>query len=174
MFLVYLMIVITEKKLVFESESAEWAAVNKVIGCGFEPSNNKVFFTVDSQISHVIRCNSEAYSSPLFPFLAANVEAKLLVNLGQAPFKYAPANATRTSNPCFFRPLRGEEGGDQKIGFVVDSRELFSVARIETEWAVHGGRRKNQNSSMSSKKSSGSSEDALDGESDLFEIVLQG
>ncbi|XP_020578593.1 uncharacterized protein LOC110023485 [Phalaenopsis equestris] len=162
-----------ERKLVFESETAEWAAVNKVIGCGFAPSKNRVFFTVDSQVAHVIRCNSEAYSSPLFPFLAANVETKLLVNLGQAPFKYTPANAARTTNPCFFRPLTGEEAGDLKIGSVVNSQELFSVARIETESIGHGGRRKNQNSSMSCKKSSGSSEDVLDGESDLFEIVLQ-
>ncbi|KAH0434048.1 hypothetical protein IEQ34_026892 [Dendrobium chrysotoxum] len=161
-----------ERKLVCESEMAEWAAVNRVIGCGFEPSKNKVFFTVDSQVSHVVRCNSEAYTSPLFPFLAANVETVLLVNLGQAPFKYGPANATRTPNPCFLRPHSGDEGGDHRIGSVVDSRELFSVARIETEWTGHGGRRKNQNSSMSSKKSGENSDDVLDGESDLFEIVL--
>lgn len=150
--------------LVLESEKAEWASVNRVIGCGFDPRKKKVFFTVGSQLSHVMRCSSEEYSSPLFPILAANVELSVLVNLGQAPFKYAPANVSRTPNPCFLRLIAGEEGGEHTV-CSVDSRELFSVARMETEGAGHGhGRRKTNN---------GSFDDAIDAESDLFEISLQ-
>ncbi|PKU76130.1 hypothetical protein MA16_Dca025639 [Dendrobium catenatum] len=80
--------------------------------------------------------------------------------------------AGEPSNPFFLRPHSDDEGGDHRIGSVVDSQELFSVAWIETEWTGHGGRRKNQNSSMSSKKSGENSDDVLDGESELFEIVL--
>ncbi|KAK8967876.1 hypothetical protein KSP40_PGU017061 [Platanthera guangdongensis] len=152
------------RMLVSESEKAEWAAVNRVIGCGFDPRKKKVFFTVGSQLSHVMRCSSEEYSSPLFPVLAANVELSVVVNLGQAPFKYAPANVSRTPNPCFLRLLAGEEGGEHTVGSV-DSRELFSVARMETVGAGHGHER--------SKMNNGSFDDLVDAESDLFEISLQ-
>lgn len=159
------------KKLVFESEKAEWADVNRVIGCGFAPRKKKVFFTVDSQLVHVIRCSSEVYSSPLYPVLAADADAMILVNLGQAPFKYAPTNATRTQNPCFLRLSSGRRPPAGSI----DSRELFSVTRMEADWSEHGKRSKNQNNyySSSSKKSNGYLDDGLEAESDLFEISLQ-
>ncbi|XP_042506487.1 uncharacterized protein LOC122082782 [Macadamia integrifolia] len=35
-------------KLVFEAEIAELESRDKVVGCGFDPSQKKVFFTVDS------------------------------------------------------------------------------------------------------------------------------
>ncbi|PKA65836.1 hypothetical protein AXF42_Ash017361 [Apostasia shenzhenica] len=149
------------RKLVFESEKAKWAGVSRVIGCGFEPTKKKVFFTVDSQLAHVIRSCSEEFSRPLFPVMAAaNADVVVMVNMGQAPFKYAPANATRTSNPCFLRQVSVEATG---VG-LVDSRELFTVPRFEAE-----GRSK-QHTSCSSKKSN--LDDGIDAESDLFEIPL--
>lgn len=164
------------RKLVFESERAVWACANRVIGCGFEPARKRVFFTVDANLTHVIRCTSEAYGSPLYPVLAADSDAMLLVNLGQAPFKYAPANAARTQNPCFIRHPSADAGGGQPAGSV-DSRELFSVSRMEAEWLERdrrSQRRNNSNSSSNSKKSNGNLDDNYDAESDLFEISLQG
>ncbi|CAL9091815.1 uncharacterized protein LOC135581181 [Musa acuminata AAA Group] len=160
-------------KLVFESEKAEWAEVNRVIGCGFDPSKKKVFFTVDSELKHVIHCNSDTYKAPLFPLISANADAMLLVNLGQSKFKYEPANARRTPNPCFIRSS-SIDGGANTIGYE-DSRELFSMGRIDSEWvdAV-----KKSQSSSSSKKSNvnynndGSAVIDVDADSDLFEISL--
>jgi hypothetical protein len=40
---------------VFESEEAECGRTEKVIGCGFDPQQ-KVLFTVDSQLLHVVHC----------------------------------------------------------------------------------------------------------------------
>lgn len=159
------------RKLVFESEKAEWADVNRVIGCGFAPRKKKVFFTVDSQLVHAIRCSSDAYSSPLYPVLAADADAMILVNLGQAPFKYAPANVTRVQNPCF---LRLPSGVRPPAGSI-HSGELFPVYRIEADETEHGKKSKNQNNyySSSSKKSNGYLDDGLEAESDLFEISLQ-
>ncbi|PKU63103.1 uncharacterized protein LOC110112744 [Dendrobium catenatum] len=159
------------RKLIFESEKAEWADVNRVIGCGFAPRKKKVFFTVDSQLVHVIRCTSEAYSSPLYPVLAADADAMILVNLGQVPFKYAPANVTRMQNPSF---LRLPSGARPTAGSI-DSGELFSAPRLEADWTEHGKRSKNRNSyySSSSKKSNGILDEGLEADSDLFEISLQ-
>ncbi|WOK94197.1 hypothetical protein Cni_G02899 [Canna indica] len=157
-------------KLVFESEKAEWAEVNRVIGCGFDPSKKKVFFTVDSELLHVIHCNSDKYKAPLFPVLATNTDAMFLVNLGQSKFRYEPANAHRTRNPCFIRsssidPGAGLIGED-------DSRELFSMGRIDSEWLEAA-----KKSQSSSKKSNVNNFDAgsaadVDADSDLFEISL--
>ncbi|KAG0472218.1 hypothetical protein HPP92_016764 [Vanilla planifolia] len=160
------------RKLVFGSEKAGWADVNRVIGCGYEPSRKKVFFTVDSQLAHVIRCSSEAYGFPLYPVMATSADAMILVNMGQAPFKYAPANATRTSNPCFVRLLPGEDAGGEAAG-IMDSQELFSVAPVEVEWRDRGRRSRQQQNKSGSKNSTGISDDGVDGESDLFEIALQ-
>lgn len=160
-------------KLVFESEKAEWAEVNRVIGCGFDPSKKKVFFTVDSELKHVIHCNSDTYKAPLFPLISANADAMLLVNLGQSKFKYEPANARRTPNPCFIRSS-SVDGGANTIGYE-DSRELFSMGRIDSEW---GDAVKKSQSSSSSKKSNvnynndGSTVTDVDADSDLFEISL--
>ncbi|OVA11253.1 B30.2/SPRY domain [Macleaya cordata] len=112
--------------LMFETQKAEWGTKNKVIGCGFDPDQKKVFFTVDSELVHVIHCSSEEFSSPLYPTLAANVHATVLVNFGQSAFSYAPPNVQRTPNPCFLGPLAfGSE----------DSQELFSIGRIDSQWS---------------------------------------
>ncbi|XP_020599105.1 uncharacterized protein LOC110038572 [Phalaenopsis equestris] len=159
------------RKLVFESEKAEWADVNRVIGCGFAPRKKKVFFTVDSQLVHAIRCSSEVYSSPLYPVLAADADAMILVNLGQAPFKYAPANAARTQNPCFIRIT----SGGRSLSGSIESGEL-AAGRADAEWTENEKRSKKQDHnyySSSSKKSNGYLDDGIEAESDLFEISLQ-
>jgi len=168
-------------KLVSESEKTDWAGVNRVIGCGFNPSKKKVFFTVDSELVHVIKCNSDAFKNPLYPILSSNSDVMVLVNLGQAAFKYAPANAHRTPNPCFIRSSPSCNGGSA-IGYE-DSRELFSMGRIDYDWldddkrSKSAGNTNSKNSCRSSRKGSGNWEDAsvavdIDGESDLFEISL--
>ncbi|KAF5195337.1 hypothetical protein FRX31_015075 [Thalictrum thalictroides] len=41
-------------KIVFETEKAELGSTDRVIGCGFDPGQKKVFFTVDSELVHVV------------------------------------------------------------------------------------------------------------------------
>ncbi|KAI6688073.1 hypothetical protein NL676_024901 [Syzygium grande] len=118
-------------ELVFESEKAEWGRTEKVIGCGFDPRQKKVFFTVDSELMHVIHCKTEEYGAPLYPTLAANSDVMVLVNFGQAAFRYGPANTQRTSNPCFIGPLTNSPAAT--LGYE-DSRELFSMGRIDSQW----------------------------------------
>ncbi|KGN55224.1 uncharacterized protein LOC101217358 [Cucumis sativus] len=118
-------------KLVFESEKADWGRAEKVIGCGFDPKQKKVFFTVDSELVHVIHCKSEEFGSPLYPTLAANGDVTVLVNLGQSVFKYIPAQ--RTPNPCFVSPLVNNADGFHGNGYE-DSRELFSMNMIDSQW----------------------------------------
>ncbi|RZC45107.1 hypothetical protein C5167_038053 [Papaver somniferum] len=114
--------------LMFESHKAKWGTKGKVIGCGFNPDEKKVYFTVDSELVHVIHCKSEEFGGPLFPTLAANVKATVLINFGQAEFRYEPANAERTPNPCFIGALGlGNE----------DSQELFSLGRINSQTYNH-------------------------------------
>ncbi|KAJ0965471.1 hypothetical protein J5N97_026609 [Dioscorea zingiberensis] len=155
------------KKLVFESEGGEWTGVNRVIGCGFNPSKKLVFLTVDSELVHVIHCNSDVYKHPLYPVIAANAQVMALVNLGQCAFKYAPANARRTTNPCF---IRSSPDVTASIAGYEDSRELFSVGRLETDWYDIMMKSKNRSSSKTSIANG--DESTADAESDLFEIAL--
>lgn len=151
-------------KLVSESEKDEWGGrTDKVIGCGYNPSQKKVFFTVDSQLAHEIHCKSEEFSSPLYPTIAANTEFVVLVNLGQSPFKFAPANLQRTQNPCFIGPLATSPA----LGYD-DSKELFSMGRIDSLWLQRSANRSNNNTVNSIK----ALEYDQDSEGDLFEIVL--
>ncbi|KAJ0983862.1 hypothetical protein J5N97_002218 [Dioscorea zingiberensis] len=157
-------------KLVFESERTEWGGVNRVIGLGFNPRKKKVLLTVDSELVHIIHCNSDAYKSPLYPVLAANdAGVTVLVNMGQRGFRYAPANAQRTPNPCFFRSPAAPDvttpGAASMLGSE-DSRELFSVGTLGSE--KYDIATMNSVNNSSSKKSG----NATDAESDLFEIVL--
>ncbi|XP_010263457.1 PREDICTED: uncharacterized protein LOC104601722 [Nelumbo nucifera] len=152
-------------KLVFEAGEAEWGMRDRVIGCGFDPGKKKVFFTVDSELVHLIHCKSEEFSSPLYPTLAANMEVTVLVNFGQSAFKYAPANPQRTPNPCFIGPLANAPAA--ALGYE-DSRELFSMGRIDSDWF-----------NRSTTKNSNNNGDSVAGdvyeesETDLFEIVLR-
>ncbi|KAF7140731.1 hypothetical protein RHSIM_Rhsim06G0053300 [Rhododendron simsii] len=113
-------------KLIFKSEKAEWGKTDKVIGCGYNPNQRKVFFTVDSELVHVINCKSEEFDTPLYPTLASNIDTTVLVNFGQSVFKYAPANSQRTPNPCFISPPAKSPALSNE-----DSKELFSMGRID-------------------------------------------
>ena len=124
-----------------------------------------MFFTVDSEVIHLIHCKSEEFGTPLYPTLAANGDVLVLVNFGQSAFKYGPANAQRTPNPCFVGPIGNSPAA--AIGYE-DSKELFSMGRIDSQWLNRCTTRGSQNP--------GNPNRALDfdeeSEADLFEIVL--
>lgn len=151
-------------KLVFESEKEEWGRIDKVIGCGYNPSQKKVFLTVDSELLHEIHCKSEEFGTPLYPTLAANSDIRVLVNFGQSVFKYAPANLQRTPNPCFIGPLANSPA----LGYE-DSKELFSMGRIDSQWLNRSTTRGHYIYGNSTNR--GSDFDEVS-EGDLFEIVL--
>uniref|UniRef100_A0A5B6Z4A9 SPRY domain-containing protein n=1 Tax=Davidia involucrata TaxID=16924 RepID=A0A5B6Z4A9_DAVIN len=151
-------------KLVFESEKEEWGRADKVIGCGYNPSQKKVFFTVDSQLVRVIHCKSEEFGTPLYPTLAANTDIMVLVNFGQSVFKYAPANMQRTPNPCFIGPLANSPA----LGYE-DSKELFSMGRIDSHWLNRSTTKSSHNNGTNNKAQEFDGEES---EGDLFEIVL--
>ncbi|CAI9777752.1 unnamed protein product [Fraxinus pennsylvanica] len=150
-------------KLVFESENEDWERADRVIGCGYNPSQKRVFFTVDSQLVHEIHCKSEGFAFPLYPTLAANTDIVVLVNLGQSLFKYAPANLQRTANPCFIGPMANSPA----LGYE-DSKELFSMGRIDSLYLQRSATRSNNNTVNSIK----AMEYDQESEGDLFEIVL--
>ncbi|XP_045804308.1 uncharacterized protein LOC123897634 [Trifolium pratense] len=155
-------------KLVFESDKAQWVGTDTVIGCGFDPRKRKVFFTLDSELVHVIHCQTEEYSTPLYPTLTANIDIMVLVNFGQIAFKYAPANAQRTPNPCFIAPLVHSPGAT--LGFD-DSKELFSMGRIDSPWQNQSATKGNHNNGNNNNVAFDFDEES---EADLFEIVLDG
>ena len=136
-----------------------------MIGCGFDPSQKKVFFTIDSELVHVVQCKSEEFGSPLYPTIGANTEVEVLVNFGQSMFSYTPANAQRTPNPCFIGPLVNSPTA--ALGYE-DSKELFSMGRIDSQWL-------NRSTTKSSHNNNGSKtvqDFDEESEADLFEIVL--
>lgn len=153
-------------KLVFESQREEWGKAEKVIGCGYNPSQKKVFFTVDSLLVHEILCKREEFGKPLYPTLASNGDILVLVNLGQSVFKYPPANLQRTSNPCFIGSIM--ENGSPILGYE-DSKELFSMGRIDAQWLNRSNTRSTNNTVNSLKQVL---DYDLESEGDLFEIVL--
>ncbi|CAI0449431.1 unnamed protein product [Linum tenue] len=128
-------------KLAFETEpssSSEWArSDNRVIGCGYDPRQKKVFFTVDGDLVHVIHCKADEFGTPLYPTIAANSDAVAVVNLGQSAFSYAPAKRPEDSEPLLRRRDAGEVPrwwcsrvrGQQ--GAVFDGEDRFAVARQE-------------------------------------------
>ncbi|KAK6938657.1 hypothetical protein RJ641_032165 [Dillenia turbinata] len=151
-------------KLVYETEKAEWGRRDQVIGCGYNPSQKKVFFTVDSELVHVIHCKADEFSTPLYPTLAANADITVLVNFGQSSFKYAPANAHRTPNPCFMGPLVKSP----TLGYE-DSKELFSMGRIDSQWLNRPSTTENTLHNSSNNRTPEYDEES---EGDLFEIAL--
>ncbi|XP_058725148.1 uncharacterized protein LOC131596504 isoform X2 [Vicia villosa] len=155
-------------KLVYESDKPQWIGTNTVIGCGYDPRKKKVFFTLDSELVHVIHCQSEEFSTPLCPTIAANIDIMVLVNFGQVAFKYAPANAQRTPNPCFVAPLVHSPGAT--LGFD-DSKELFSMGRIDSPWQNRSTTKGNNNGGNNNNVVFDFDEES---EADLFEIVLDG
>lgn len=153
-------------RLVFESEKAEWGKTEKVIGCGFDPRQKKVFFTVDSELMHEIHCKTEEYGAPLYPTLAANSDLMVLVNYGQAAFRYGPANTQRTSNPCFVGPLTNSPAA--ALGYE-DSKELFSMGRIDSQWLNQFMSRGSHNHGNNNSRVRDFDDES---EADLFEIAL--
>ncbi|KAL8523167.1 hypothetical protein ACS0TY_013218 [Phlomoides rotata] len=152
-------------KHALDSENYEWGRTDKVVGCGYNPGQRKVFFTVDSQIVHEIHCRTEDFGSPMYPTLAANTDVTVLVNLGQSRFKFGPANLQRTPNPCFIGPL----GNSPSLGYD-DSRELFSMGRIDSQWMQRSATAaRSNNNTVNSLKAI---EYDQESEGDLFEIVL--
>ncbi|GKB63641.1 putative SPRY domain, concanavalin A-like lectin/glucanase domain superfamily protein [Tanacetum coccineum] len=150
-------------KLVFESETERWEKPEKVIGCGYNPSQKKVFFTLDSKLVHEINCKEEEYGTPLYPTIAANSDVTVLVNFGQSTFKYEPANLQRTQNPCFTGPMGNSSGYE-------DSKELFSMGRIDSQWlnqSITRGAQYNINVNKGKTKDYDEASEA-----DLFEIVI--
>ncbi|KAL0366221.1 UNVERIFIED_CONTAM: hypothetical protein Sradi_3512200 [Sesamum radiatum] len=152
-------------KLVLESEKGEWGRAEKVIGCGYNPAQKKVLFTVDSHLVHEIHCKTEEFGSPLYPTLAANTDVVVVVNLGQSPFKFEPGNLQRTPNPCF---IRHQQSNYPALGYE-DSKELFSMGRIDSQWLKRSGTIRSCNYTGNSIKGM---EFELESEGDLFEIVL--
>ncbi|XVE70123.1 hypothetical protein DITRI_Ditri10aG0046200 [Diplodiscus trichospermus] len=152
-------------KLVFESEKEDGGKTEKVIGCGFDPRQKKVFFTIDSQLVHAINCKSEEFGAPLYPTVAANDDVLVLVNFGQSAFAYAPANGQRTPNPCFIGPLVNSPAA--ALGYE-DSKELFSMGRIDSQWL----NRCTTKSSHNNGTNYPTTEFDEESEADLFEIVL--
>nr|GEV63422.1 concanavalin A-like lectin/glucanase superfamily [Tanacetum cinerariifolium] len=61
-------------KLVAELEYEEWGSAEKVIGCGYNPSQKRVFFTIDSKLVREVYCTTEEFGTPLYPTLAANTD----------------------------------------------------------------------------------------------------
>ncbi|KAJ4832073.1 hypothetical protein Tsubulata_040763 [Turnera subulata] len=152
-------------KLVFESEKADLARTDRVIGCGFDPKQKKVYFTVDSVLVHEIHCKSDAFGTPLYPTIAASNDVMVLVNFGQSSFSYAPANVQRTPNPCFIGPLVSSPA----LGYE-DSKELFSMGRIDSQWLNRSATKGNHIYGANNRAVDFDEES----EADLFEIVLDG
>ncbi|TYH64997.1 hypothetical protein ES332_D06G025400v1 [Gossypium tomentosum] len=155
-------------KLNFESEKEDWGKPGKVIGCGFNPKQKKVFFTLDSELVHVINCKSEEFGTPLYPTLAANDDVLVLVNFGQSAFVYSPANGQRTPNPCFIGPVVNSPAAAAALGYE-DSKELFSMGRIDSQWL---NRCTNKGSHNNYGTNCSTMEFDEESEADLFEIVL--
>ncbi|KAE8659126.1 C2H2-like zinc finger protein isoform 1 [Hibiscus syriacus] len=154
-----------EIKLVFEYEKEEWEKTEKVIGCGFDPRQKKVFFTLDSELVRVINCKSEEFRTPLYPTLAANDDVSVLVNFGQSAFAYAPANGQRTPNPCFIGPPVNSPAA--ALGYE-DSKELFSMGRMDSQWL----NRCTTKGSHNNKTHYPVTEFNEESKDDLFEIIL--
>ncbi|CAN8244690.1 unnamed protein product [Cochlearia groenlandica] len=155
-------------KLVSESEKNEWAKENKVVGCGYDPRKKKVYFTVNSHLVHVINCKADEFGTPLYPILASNTDVRVLVNLGQFPFSYSPANAQRTSNPCVGLVATGLD----------DSKELFSIGRLDSQYLSNFFISNDENPSGRTNTMGNSNRRKLDYEeeesdADLFEITLE-
>ncbi|MBA0865768.1 hypothetical protein Goshw_015192 [Gossypium schwendimanii] len=153
-------------KLVFESEKEEWGKTEKVIGCGFDPRQKKVYFTLDSELVRVINCKTEEFGSPLYPTLAANDDVLVLVNFGQNAFAYGPANGQRTPNPCFIGPLVNSPAAALSYE---DSKELFSMGRIDSQWLNRSTTKGSHNNGTNYYSTSEFDEES---EADLFEIIL--
>lgn len=149
------------KKLVAESGNEEWKKTGNVIGCGYNPTLKRVFFTINSQLVYEIHCKTEDFSHPLHPTLASNTHVIVMVNLGQSPFKFEAANSQRTSNPCF---VSTRASSIVAPCYELDSKELFSMGRIDGKWKHWSAKRSNESQTGEIDRMS---------DTDLFEIVAR-
>ncbi|KAF5195338.1 SPla/RYanodine receptor (SPRY) domain-containing protein [Thalictrum thalictroides] len=90
-----------------------------------------------------------------------------MVNFGQSPFKYPPANVHRTPNPCFIRSHTNGPGAS--LGYE-DSKELFSMGRIDAEWMNRCTTRSSHSTVDIDNRRPEVDEES---EADLFDIVLE-
>ncbi|XP_076917161.1 uncharacterized protein LOC143607914 [Bidens hawaiensis] len=145
------------------SESDQWGRTDTVIGCGYNPSEKKVYFTINAKLVRSVHCTTKEFETPLYPVLASNTYMTVLVNFGQSVFKYTQANLNRTPNPCFIK----QRVSSPIIEFE-DSKELFSMRRVDVHWSDRSIKRNSNFGSVNR----GMSEYDESSEGDLFEIVL--
>ncbi|GLJ22900.1 hypothetical protein SUGI_0431820 [Cryptomeria japonica] len=57
------------------SANRAWGGVNThVIGCGFDPANRKICYTLNSEQIYSLTCNSDEFNNPLYPTIATNYD----------------------------------------------------------------------------------------------------
>ncbi|KAL8261175.1 hypothetical protein R6Q59_025224 [Mikania micrantha] len=151
-------------KVSSELEFNEWGKAETVIGCGYNPTQKKVYFTIDAKLVREVLCTTEEFTTPLYPILAANTNVTVVVNFGQRTFKYTQANLHRTPNPCFVK----QSTNSPILGYD-DSRELFSMGRIDAHWLDRSTKR---NAQYFGSVNRGTSDYDEFSDGDLFEIVL--
>ncbi|XVF64102.1 hypothetical protein PTKIN_Ptkin09bG0140500 [Pterospermum kingtungense] len=91
------------------------------------------------------------------------------VNFGQSAFVYAPANEHRTPNPCFIGPIIKSPAAAVALDYE-DSKELFSIGRIDYQWLNRGTTTKGIHKNGTNHPTREFDEEWS--EVDLFEIVL--
>lgn len=119
---------------------------------------------MDSKLVREVYCSTEEFATPLYPILAANSDITVLINFGQSVFEYTQANLHRTPNPCFVGPM-----ASSPIIGLDDSKELFSMGRIDAHWLDRSTKRSAQYFGSVNRGMSDYDESS---EGDLFEIVL--
>ncbi|MFS7999209.1 putative B30.2/SPRY domain-containing protein [Helianthus anomalus] len=157
--------IVSGNKLLSEPNIERWEKSYKVIGCGYNPSLKKVYFTMDSKLVHETNCKGDEFGSPLYPMLAANGDVTVLVNFGQSVFKYEPANSQRTQNPCFIGPM-----ANSSLAGYEDSKELFSMGIIDSQWLNQPPRSGPYHGSVNIGRMKDNDEAS---EGDMFEIVIE-
>ncbi|KAH9297273.1 hypothetical protein KI387_028955 [Taxus chinensis] len=125
-----------------------WGDVKTIVGCGFDPANGRVFYTMNGEQVHCLTCNSDEFHHPMYPTITANYDVTVLVNFGQSQFKYLPANDQRVANPCMKRPLQSNSVNFLSRSVYEDSGDLFSIGRIDAQWL---GNLESSNSDMQHK-----------------------
>ncbi|GLJ43311.1 hypothetical protein SUGI_0899570 [Cryptomeria japonica] len=145
------------------STKRTWGYLNSVIGCGFDPANRRVFFTLNGEQVYSLTCNSVEFLHPMYPTIAANYDVTVLVNFGQRQFDYLPANGQRMANPCLRKQLQNNSVKFASRSVYDDSGDLFSMGRIDAQWRESI---EDSNSDMQHKHL------YSEADSEFFEIVL--
>ncbi|KAJ7554683.1 hypothetical protein O6H91_05G004200 [Diphasiastrum complanatum] len=147
-----------------QSKRIPWAAVSNTLGCGFNPRTNKVFFTLNGEHVGDLICSKGEFEQPLHVSIGSNYDATVMVNFGQGPFVYTPANSQRTpipgSQPTPSRSIESGQGYD-------DSGDLFSMGTVDFSKILG----ESENATCQDLQHHHAFSEA---ESELFEIVLEG